>query len=117
MSPTDWGTSPLCFCRFVTKDLVNWRLGDTSGCTYKQELVNIPSASCYIDFNGSTCNFEFNCSNYAALPSANTAVLEYLTATGKLERSGIVMGATDRFYVRNSSNSISASVSVWGFNE
>lgn len=117
VSPTDWGTSPLCFCRFVTKDLVNWRLGDTSGCTYKQELVNIPSASCYIDFNGSTCNFEFNCSNYAALPSANTAVLEYLTATGKLERSGIVMGATDRFYVRNSSNSISASVSVWGFNE
>lgn len=116
-SPTDWGTSALCFCRFVTRDLVNWTQHDPAGCTYKSELCNTPTVSCYIDFNASTCNFEYNCSNYAALPPANTAVLELLTTTGKLERSGIVMGATDRFYVRNTSNSISASVSVWGFNE
>ena len=116
-SPTDWGTSALCFCRFVTRDLVNWTQHDPAGCTYKSELCNTSTVSCYIDFNASTCNFEYNCSNYAALPPANTAVLELLTTTGKLERSGIVMGATDRFYVRNTSNSISASVSVWGFNE
>lgn len=116
-SPTDWGTSALCFCRFVSKDLVNWSQADVSGCAYKSELSNTPTVSCYIDFNPSTCNFEFNCSNYSGIPSANAAVLEHFTTTGKLERSGIVMGATDRFYVRNTSNSISASVTVWGFNE
>lgn len=116
-SPTDWGTSALCFCRFVSKDLINWTQHDPAGCTYKSEVTNTSTATCYIDFNASTCNFEYNCSNFAALPVGNTAVLEHFTTTGKLERSGIVMGPTDRFYVKNTSNSISASVTVWGFNE
>ena len=119
-SPTDWGATStgLCFCRFVSTNLVDWSLADTSGCVYKQELPQSTSVTtCYIDFNPSTCNFETNCSNFAALPTGNTAVLEHFTSTGKLERSGIVMGATDRFYVKNTSNTISASVTVWGFNE
>ena len=118
ISPNDWtSTNNYCFCRFISNDLVNWRLGDTSGCRYIQERVNTPTATCYVDFNATTCNFECVCGNYCGIPSANAAVLEHFTSTGKLERSGIVMGATDRFYVRNTSNSISASVTVWGFNE
>ena len=118
ISPNDWQcTNNYCFCRFISNDLVNWRLGDTSGCRYIQERVNTPLATCYVEFNATNCNFECACSNYFGIPSANAAVLEHFTSTGKLERSGIVMGATDRFYVRNTSNSISASVTVWGFNE
>ena len=118
-APTDWGATStgLCFCRFVSTNLVDWSLSDTSGCVYKQDLCNTPTTTCYIDFNPSTCNFETNCSNFAGLPTGNTAVLELATSVGKLERSGIVMGATDRFYVKNTSNTISASVTVWGFNE
>lgn len=118
ISPNDWEyTNNYCFCRFLSNDLVNWRLGDTSGCAYKQEKVNNLTATCYVDFNPTNCNFECNCSNYSGIPSANAAVLEHFTSTGKLERSGIVMGATDRLYVKNTSNNISASVTVWGFNE
>jgi hypothetical protein len=118
-SPMDWtSTNTFCFCRFVSTDLVNWRLADTNnGCGYKQERINTSTATCYIDFNPTNCNFECACSNYSGIPAANAAVLEHFTTTGKLERSGIVMGATDRFYVKNTSNSISASVTVWGFNE
>jgi hypothetical protein len=116
-SPTDWLSSPLVFCRFVSKDLVNWLPQSSTGCIFQQEICNTPTTSCFIDFNPTTCNFETNCSNFTALPASNTAILEHFTSTGKLERSGIVMNPNDRFYVRNSSNTVSASVTVWGYNE